>query len=537
MSGTKIRRIRVTHGGLAFDVTTPSPESKVGILPVGDCNDEERDYILSFTPALEKLEAASTTVAITDMTSRRTDTHFVVLPRTLHRSIQDTYLLFPTHTVHSNLLISWMDAVHVSLQNTQMRGDVQVPVWKPRFRLGWFVNCELSAALAGDSSQLTNGDAAAVSSSLTNGDAPMRSPASAAGAANAGERYRPLPYIDPLAPLPRSIDVSLLQQGSTIVSKPSGGITSSRGPKLLGYYQSADGKPETFTGWKAVAVRFGRVYETAVVGVFLKHHPEYAFQEAGFMAFESDLTGVDGAQVDGLLIPTRSGGINSPSTIEMSVNVGMIEDDEELDRVMKLIPSSGITPSPLRGEGVIPIEIKCSRSNSSIEPSHLVQCVLELACGFPYMYLVRFCERQVRTPPGSNVWTTVRECKEIRIHRSKEIEDKTIALCRQAKSLNHVQFTELMKTPPYVEIRAYYDNLAVRCNAEAKLIPVDEGLFERLIKYKEEAMATDVPIPLMEPLLERIERRQARIFAARQEGEDLRVDVLEQIQELAELLR
>jgi hypothetical protein len=105
---------------------------------------------------------------------------------------------------------------------------------------------------------------------------------------------------------------------------------------------------------------------------------------------------------------------------------------------------------------------------------------------------------------------------------------------------NYKAFVELMQTPPYQKMRSYLEHMAKECNERAVQIPVDLDLLDRLNKYKESVLNIQFNDSLtIDPVMDRIEKRQARIFAAFQEEDKLEFtrEVMDQVQDYAELVK
>ncbi len=141
------------------------------------------------------------------------------------------------------------------------------------------------------------------------------------------------------------------------------------------------------------------------------------------------------------------------------------------------------------------------------------------------------------------MWVIEHMCKEIRIYHNQELEDELIKLCKQSAPLlksNYAKFIELMQTPPYQKMRSYLENMAAECNDRALPIPVDTDLLKRLEEYKEHVLAVQFDDSLsVHPIMDRIEKRQARIFAAFQEENPLEFvqETMAQLQDYAELVK
>lgn len=447
----RVRRDRVILNGLAFDFTTPSPESTIGVSICGNPKSDLLPMEIRFSPPLEKIYAASSTLAVMHIESKRTDTFLTILPHTEHKRLtKERYFEFATHVCKMDTeTVSVVEVMYVTLNNEQLRGDVPTPIWRPSFNLGLGFH----------------------------------------------ERYECLPFFPPDTPLTEPVDLSQVPQntGYPVTHKPAGGITSSRVPKLLGFYPGKD----SFSGWRSAAVRFGRMSEEKAILMYLKQHPDYTYRETGFRSLEN--AGIlDGAMSDGII------------TIEES------------------------------GE-TFPIELKASRANCNFEAAHLAQCIWEMATGFPFIDLVRYCERQVRNAQGQ--WETGYECKEIRLYRHPETERTIIELCQRAHSLQYkdpAKFDQLtQESEEFCKIRKQLEELATQANKDAKIIPVDVTVLQELEAYKQHVMDTqDIDNQVAHPLLDRIEKRQARIFAAFQEADAQTItkEVCEQLKDYTDLL-
>lgn len=443
----RIRRDRIILHGLAFDFTTPSPESKLGVVLLGNPASDTLPFELRFDPPLEKIYAASSTVSVMHIESKRTDTRITLLPHTDQKRLtKERYFEFVTHVAKMDVdTVSVVELVYLTLNNEQLRGDNPTPIWRPSFNLsvGFFE----------------------------------------------ADRYTGLPFFPPDTPLTEPVNLAQVPQntGIPIQHKPAGGITSSRVPKLLGYYPG----PDVFTGWKSAAVRFGRMSEPKVILTYLEHHKDYTFKETGFTSVEN--AGIlDGAQCDGLVTDTTTG-------------------------------------------VQFPIEFKASRSNCNFDGAHMAQCIWEMACGYPYIDLVRYCERQTKNAQGT--WETGYECKEIRLFRHPATETQIIKLCQEAHALRYKEHA-LFDTEPFVQMRRQLDELAAQANRDAKHIPVDPAVLQSLEDYKERVLQVqNADNQVTHPLMDRIERRQAHIFAAFTESnvDEVRKEVAEQIQDYMEL--
>ncbi len=473
---TYFNRQRIILHGLAVDFTTPSNECKFGIVCTSQpTSTESLSFEIRFNPPLEKIHASSSSVSIMHIESKRNDTRIFILPSTNDKKLQGNYILLPTHVIKLDQKLDKIEIMYLSLQNCQLRGDVGTPIWEPVFNMRWFLNKELDG------------------------------------------RFKAL---DIVMDQSEEHDVSKIPQGSALLGKQSGGITSSRVAKLVGYYP---GRFEAIVGWKAVAVRFGKIYENVAMMMYMKKHADRVFHEVGFMSLEGSLSGLDGAMCDGIISEVGAQRQRSSNPSESANSADSAE-------------------SAQLGSLRYPIELKCSRSSCNFESSHIAQCIWELACGFPHIDLVRFCERQAKDT-NSQTWSTVYECKEIRIYRDLEREAELIKLCKQSNLIlknDFNRFTELMQTPPYVKMRGFLDKMAAECNEKAQIVPVDADAIQRLVHYKKNVLdIQDLESFVLHPILDRIEKRQARIFAAYQEEDksDFIRETMSQMQDYGELVK
>lgn len=461
----RMRRIRVILDSLAFDLTTPSPDGDFAVSTIGPSDGDRVHLVVKFAPILEKEYATSSTISVTHFPSKRQDTIIVVLPKTEDKRGVSyppnyDYLEFCTHTV--KIEQDNVSLLYLTLNNVQMRGDVDVPIWKPEFNfgLGYF-------------------------------------PRTFEG------KYEPLSFYPPDVHFGGVIDLSCIPQKYSLVSfKPSGGITGSKVAKLIGYYVSPTFQTqEQFTGWNAVNVRFGRQGEDTLKLIHLLNHPEFTkMKEVGYLTINQQVREADGSEPD------------------------LIVQDE------KGFP--------------FPVEYKYSRSNSTIYGNHIAQCIWEMASGptFPQCYLVRGCERQTKV--GTNQWTNIMEAKEIKLFRSEEREKELIQLSVNALKVynnrDYPKFLQLMETEPYKQFRDYLDKLAEESNQKATKLEIREELIKEMNDYRQQILdKQEEDVLTTHPIMDRIEKRQARLFAAFQE-EDREVflrEACEQIGDYADLLK
>lgn len=294
-----------------------------------------------------------------------------------------------------------------------------------------------------------------------------------------------LPYYPPIKFYKQPIDARYYPQRLAMSFKVKKVLTSSRVAKELGYYP----EKETLNQWKRAAMRFGRLYEVIALLNYLKQRPSISFHEAGFYECPQGA-----AQPDGLLYDTEA--------VQTS---GQGFDD--------LPASHGI------------IEIKCSTSNCNFEGPHIAQAMWEMmAVNVAWCDLVRYCQRR-QCDAKTHEWKVVRSIRVIRMYRNKNKEEDLI------KAVSNGDCPEMRKKLDQMaeEANKFQPELIVSDEVETKLNQ------ERQQYFNEHSMEVDV----VDPTLERIEKRQAVIFDAFQRhrnGVELRRGILEQIQDLSHLL-
>lgn len=300
------------------------------------------------------------------------------------------------------------------------------------------------------------------------------------------DRITPLEYYPPIKLLKQSIDARTYPQRLALSFKPKTGLTSSRVAKKLGYYPG----PDNFNQWKRLAMRFGRRYEVVALLNYLDKRPAVSFQETGFHE-----TASCAAQPDGLLTDP-----NATATTGQGF--------EHLD------PTKGV------------IEIKCSTSNCNFEGPHIAQAMWEMmAVNVAWCDLVRYCERQ-ECDPMTKKWHTVRTIRIIRMYRNQTKDDAL---------LNAVQNPQKRD-----EMRQQLDRMAQEANERESEQPVDDSVHRLLDQARRDYFAQHaMEVDVVDPTLDRIEKRQALIFdhfQTNREGVELRQEVLAQIQDLAHIL-
>ena len=294
------------------------------------------------------------------------------------------------------------------------------------------------------------------------------------------DRYEALSFYPPNVDL-GPINFSQIPQNCAIPKPYSGGISSSGASKRIGYYQQDE--KQVINGWKSVSMRFGKLCEPLIVALYLSHHSEYKFREIGYISNQ-----VDCAQPDGVIIDTLT-------------------------------------------NTIFAIEIKASKFNCKFEGSFIAQCMWQMYVGeYPYIDLIRFCEKQVKM---GELWTTIPECKEIRIQRDLEKEAELIQLCRKSNK-------DTINTKPYVDFRKYLDDMATKANQDAQDIPIQDTIIQQIREYKSQLMSNmEHELCTIHPVIDRIEKRQARMFALYQEEnkDEFRKEACDQLRDYSEILK
>lgn len=307
------------------------------------------------------------------------------------------------------------------------------------------------------------------------------------------ERYKTLDYFPPVPIEGMAIDATKYPQGLPMSFKQGTGHTSSRVAKLIGYYPGKD----NFNSWKRAAMRFGRLKEFTAVMVYLNHFPERIFYQTGFHQSEQG-----SAQPDGL--------IEDPLSI-----IGAGEGYDDLD------PTQGI------------IEIKCSKSNCNYEGSYFVQCVWEMmASNRSWCDLVRYCEKPVKV---DGKWILQATFRVARLYRHKETEDRLVNLVKNSSN-------PFVDSKEYVAMRKHFDDMAMMANTQqSQEIPVPQQVLDSIHDYREAYLSKHkMDVDIIDPTLERIEKRQAIIFEGIQGDRgnpSFQQEVIQQIQDYADLLK
>jgi hypothetical protein len=434
---------------ISFKLTTLQTDVCFSINAIGNSKSDRIYYEIRFTPPLEKLHATQTIFQATYIPSKRTDTHIVVLPNVSDKhciSYRDDlyYIEFNTHQVR--LTNDGVCEMFICLQNVQIRGDVDVPIWEPLFNysLGFF---------------------------------PQLFP-------DRIEKLPFYPYNIDLGP----VDLTRIPCMLPIPNKPFTEISGSQVGKLLGYYATTT---TTESNWKNVAMRFGTVMEPVIIMSYLLKHSDYKYKEPGWWPFQNHVC--DGTWTDGVITDSKG--------------------------------------------NVFGLECKASQNNCRFEGSHIGQCIWSMACGNTQWHdLVKYGEKNVRV---DNVWTKVAECRETRIMRNEKIEQEIVNLCFNAKKYkNQEDFIRIINSEPYVTMRNFLDTMANKANTENyTVIELDDAMINKMKQYKEQTI--DIYVPSIHPIIDRIEKRQANIFALFQEEdkEQMKKKVCQQIQDYSELIK
>lgn len=291
-----------------------------------------------------------------------------------------------------------------------------------------------------------------------------------------GERYHPLEYFPPID-LGIPIDATKFPQGHPLTFKgKDSGIPSSKFGKYLGYYQ---GESEDFNSYRLANMRFGVMSEPLLVAVYLDHFKDRHFYQAGYYS-----NNVIAAQPDGL------------------------------------IDSDGL------------FEAKSSRNNCIFEGSHIAQIIGSMAvCDKDWCDLTKFCEKRVKNEKGE--WTVAYTWRCIRLYRNKVLENLIIPLIVKSAASPHFVDSE-----EYSLIRKELDEIANSANTTRSTeMPVPQEVLDRMHNYKRTYFAEQAQrIDSIHPIMDSIEKRQARIFAAYYDGNSMIQEIHEQIRDYLDLL-
>jgi hypothetical protein len=345
--------------------------------------------------------------------------------------------------------------------------------------------------------------------------------------------YPPDPEVD-VGP----IDARQVPQGNPLWFKLRTPVSGSKVCKLLGYFvpdptstdskQAADAaqwslqKREDFTGWKAVGVRFGRLREHNIVLSYLSYQKHVHFHECGFVP-HPDNPEQWGASPDGVFIDPTMDWSQLPK-----------ETQRDFAGYRKTMDCT-------RGAA----EFKSSRFNCKFNGYYIGQCIWEMqSLQVMWCDLIRYCERRQRDHT-TGTWSVVYECKRIRLFRDAAKERKMLELVKRARTVeltgNSKAYMALVHSGPYKEMRAEFDQLAQIANQlpdEVCKIPVNTELANKMESYKRDLHNLDQhELVSLHPAMDRIEQRQADIFAQFQEQdkkECLQL-ILDQIRDYTEL--
>lgn len=292
-----------------------------------------------------------------------------------------------------------------------------------------------------------------------------------------GERYHPLEYYPPIDLSGIAIDATKFPQGHPLTFKGKDtGIQSSSFGKFLGYYPDGD---NDFNSYRLANMRFGVISEPMLVAVYLDHFKDCHFYQAGYYS-----NGVVAAQPDGLI------------------------DEDGL------------------------FEAKSSRSNCTFEGSHIAQIIGAMAaCDRKWCDLTKFCEKRVKN--DRNEWTTAYTWRCVRIFRSRELEKLILELVKAGPPV-----PESSTQADYQLARRKLDEIAQTANTtESTELPVPPEVLERMHSYRRAYFAEHAKnIDYIHPIMDVIEKRQARIFAAHYDGADMTAEIHDQIHDYLNLL-
>jgi hypothetical protein len=173
-------------------------------------------------------------------------------------------------------------------------------------------------------------------------------------------------------------------------------------------------------------------------------------------------------------------------------------------------------------------EIKCSRSHCNFEGAHIAQSVATMAaCNRSWIDLFKYCESPVKDT-DTNKWITRKTFRVARFVRNKELEDSLKSLSRSGSDLRSSE-----------HLRKQFDDLAAAATAQTPEKEADNAVIEQLFTQKKQyfqlqALDTDS----IDPVLDAIECRQARIFAAYNEGQttELNREIRDQLHSYLDLM-
>lgn len=438
------RRIREHSGDVAVDLTTPDPDVYMGVDTVAGDEGEELHLEIRFNPPLHRTQATGSYLNLMHVPTKRPIGQIVVLPHTDTKTLrrfeeeQHVYLAFPSHAAR----FDWNDGmlvthVYIKIVNVQMDGARRTPTYRVDFH---YDQCD---------------------------------------------QIHPLEYYPPIRLEKQAIDARTYPQRLALSFKPKTSITSSRVPKVLGYYPG----PDNLNNWKRAAMRFGRAFEILALLTYLDRNPNIQFYETGYHE-----TGKCAAQPDGLLC--------DPNAIPVQHGFETYE------------PTRGI------------IEIKCSSVNCNFEGPHMAQAMWEMmAVDVTWCDLVRYCQKQI-CDPITKKWHMQRSIRVIRMYRN---------------ALKDAMLQTAVSKGDSPEMRKMLDEMATEANQRELEVEVDDSVASKLdaarTTYFEQHAAE---VESVDPVLDRIEKRQALIFDHFQtdrKGLPLQAEVLGQIQDLCDLIK
>lgn len=271
----RFRRVRQTHGDLAFILTTPHESVQLGVSKLLGEEGDNVMFEVRFEPAMDRAAAANSYVTIVHVPTKRQDNQICILPTTDDKDLrrfdsdEQLYLVFPSHSAR----ISWPDGllvelVYLKLINIEIQGNVEAPTYQVAITV------------------------------------PPH------------ERYVPVPYFPPVRLEKTRIDPTLYPQDLPLPFR-SNVPTSSRVPKIIGYYPPG---PETMSTWKRATIRFGRLNETIAVFEYLNKFHSRVFHEAGFFECPQG-----SAKPDGIIIDNSEECAENKDYADLPQNRGIIE--------------------------------------------------------------------------------------------------------------------------------------------------------------------------------------------------------------------
>ena len=308
------------------------------------------------------------------------------------------------------------------------------------------------------------------------------------------ERYIELPYYPPVTIPGLAIDASNIPQSVPLPIRTHR-FSGSRVPRLLGFYAGQD---QQISGWRAVSVRFGVHNETRAIMLYLDQFPKRIFEQTGYHESEHG-----GCMPDGLVTDEESN-TGAPGFPELDCTKGLIE-------------------------------VKSSRNSPLFMGSDFAQCIWELmVCKRAWGDILRYSEHQRRNKI-SGLWETVRNWRVVRLYRSAELESRILYLVQQSS----VPFVD---NAEFQEMRTHLENMASEANTlhSTEYVANTQVLLDMdayKTKYYEEHR---IDVPTLDPVLDRIEKRQAIVFDELQKDRSstrFHTAVLEQLHDYVELIK